>query len=246
MIKDVKIAVLVDGDNIPSKYIKEMMEEIAKYGTPTIKRIYGDWTKPHLSKWKNILLEHAISPIQQYAYTTGKNATDSAMIIDAMDILYSGHVDAFCLVSSDSDFTKLATRLREAGKHVYGIGEKKTPEPFIVACDKFIYLEILNKDTEKQEDGTKTKKKNLYNITPKVIRLLKNSVADAADDDGWAFLGDVGSLIIKKQPNFDSRNFGFDKLTPLFKSLDHFEMEQRDQSNGRFKLIYVRNISIAK
>jgi hypothetical protein len=242
MIKDLKIAVLIDGDNIPSKYITEMMEEITKYGTPTIKRIYGDWTKPHLSKWKNVLLENAISPIQQYGYTTGKNATDSAMIIDAMDILYSDKVDAFCLASSDSDFTKLATRLREAGMKVYGIGEKKTPDPFIVACDKFIYLEILSSSSsDDQKDGAKTKKANLYNITPKVIRLLKNSVDDAADDDGWAFLGDVGSLILKKQPNFDARNFGFEKLTPLFKSLDQFEIEQRDQSNGRFKLIYVRN-----
>lgn len=242
MIKDTKIAVLIDGDNIPSKYISEMMEEIAKYGTPTIKRIYGDWTKPHLSKWKNVLLENAITPIQQYGYTTGKNATDSAMIIDAMDILYSEKVNGFCLVSSDSDFTKLATRLREAAMVVYGMGEKKTPNPFIVACDKFIYLEILaSDDNEKDEKSGKAKKENLYNITPKVIRLLHNSVDDAADDDGWAFLGDVGSLILKKQPNFDSRNFGFAKLTPLFKSLPQFEMEQRDQTNGRFKLIYVKN-----
>jgi uncharacterized LabA/DUF88 family protein len=241
MIKDIKMAVLIDGDNIPSKYISEMMEEIAKYGTPTIKRIYGDWTKPHLSKWKNVLLQNAISPMQQYSYTIGKNATDSAMIIDAMDILYSGKVDAFCLVSSDSDFTKLATRLREAGMLVYGMGEQKTPEPFIVACDKFIYLEILEKSTEDLDEKSKTKKDNLYNITPNIIRLLKNSVADAADEDGWAFLGDVGSLIIKKQPNFDARNFGFEKLTPLFKSLPQFELERRDQPNARFKLIYVRN-----
>jgi len=241
MIKDIKIAVLIDGDNIPSKYISEMMEEITKYGTPTIKRIYGDWTKPHLSKWKNVLLENAISPMQQYGYTNGKNATDSAMIIDAMDILYSSKVDAFCLVSSDSDFTKLATRLREAGMQVYGIGEKKTPQPFIVACDKFIYLEILNNSEEDTNDKNKSKKDNLYNITPDVIRLLKNSVTDAADDDGWAFLGDVGSLIIKKQPNFDARNFGFEKLTPLFKSLHQFELEQREQPNARFKLIYVKN-----
>ncbi len=242
MIKDTKIAVLIDGDNIPSKYISEMMEEIAKYGTPTIKRIYGDWTKPHLSKWKNVLLENAITPIQQYGYTTGKNATDSAMIIDAMDILYSEKVNGFCLVSSDSDFTKLATRLREAAMVVYGMGEKKTPNPFIVACDKFIYLEILaSDDNEKGEKSGRKKKENLYNITPKVIKLLQNSVDDAADDDGWAFLGDVGSLILKKQPNFDSRNFGFAKLTPLFKSLPQFIMEQRDQSSGRFKLIYVRN-----
>lgn len=241
MIRDIKIAVLIDGDNIPAKYISEMMEEIAKYGTPTIKRIYGDWTKPHLSKWKNVLLQNAISPMQQYSYTVGKNATDSAMIIDAMDILYSSKVDAFCLVSSDSDFTKLATRLREAGMQVYGIGEQKTPEPFIVACDKFIYLEILNKSTSDLDDKGKAKKDNLYNITPDVIRLLKNSVADAADEDGWAFLGDVGSLIIKKQPNFDARNFGFEKLTPLFKSLSQFELERRDQPNARFKLIYVKN-----
>ncbi|WP_111707272.1 NYN domain-containing protein [Lutibacter citreus] len=243
MIKDIKLAVLIDGDNIPSRYIKEMMEEITKYGTPTIKRIYGDWTKPHLSKWKAILLENAITPIQQYGYTTGKNATDSAMIIDAMDILYSEKVNGFCLVSSDSDFTKLATRLREAGLVVYGIGEKKTPDPFIVACDKFIYLEILDKLDDDAETGKpKVKKASIDKITPKIIRLLRNSVDDTADDDGWAFMGDVGSLILKKQPNFDSRNFGFDKLTPLFKSLPQFEIEQRDnQSKGRFKLIYVRN-----
>ncbi|NLP57299.1 NYN domain-containing protein [Lutibacter sp. B1] len=241
MIKDTKLAVLIDGDNIPSKYIKEMMEEITKYGTPTIKRIYGDWTKPQLAKWKNILLENAINPIQQYSYTTGKNATDSAMIIDAMDILYSEKVNGFCLASSDSDFTKLATRLREAGVVVYGIGEKKTPDPFIVACDKFIYLEILESGEENQ-NGTGTQKKaSIDKITPKVIRLLRNSVEDAADEDGWAFMGDVGSLILKKQPNFDARNFGFEKLTPLFKSLNQFEIDQKDSTKGRFKLIYVRN-----
>ncbi len=241
MIKDTKLAVLIDADNIPSKYIKEMMEEIAKYGTPTVKRIYGDWTKPYLSKWKNVLLENAINPIQQYAYTTGKNATDSAMIIDAMDILYSEKVNGFCLVSSDSDFTKLATRLREAGVVVYGIGEKKTPNPFIVACDKFIYLEILEIEEDSKGGKRKPKKVHLDKITPKVIRLLRNSVEDAADEDGWAFMGDVGSLILKKQPNFDARNFGFEKLTPLFKSLSQFEIAQRDRTSGRFKLIYVRN-----
>ncbi|NOR28867.1 MAG: NYN domain-containing protein [Lutibacter sp.] len=241
MIKDIKLAVLIDGDNIPSKYIKEMMEEITKYGTPTIKRIYGDWTKPQLGKWKTILLENAITPIQQYGYTTGKNATDSAMIIDAMDILYSEKVNGFCLVSSDSDFTKLATRLREEGLVVYGIGEKKTPNPFIVACDKFIYLEILETEDD-NKDGIRTHKNvKLDKITPKVIQLLKNSVSDAADDDGWAFMGDVGSFLLKKQPNFDARNFGFQKLTQLFKSLKQFEIEQKDKTTGRFKLIYVRN-----
>src|SRR6267154_2393532 len=145
--EDTRIAVLIDADNIPSTNVKAMLEEIAKYGTPTFKRIYGDWTKPNLTGWKNVLLENAITPIQQYGYTTGKNATDSAMIIDAMDILYAEKVDAFAIVSSDSDFTRLATRLREAGMMVIGLGEKKTPSPFVVACDKFIYMEILTSPT---------------------------------------------------------------------------------------------------
>jgi len=248
---DLKLAVLIDGDNIPSAYVKEMMEEIAKYGNPTIKRIYGDWTKPHLSKWKQVLLENAISPIQQYGYTTGKNATDSAMIIDAMDILYSEKVTGFCLVSSDSDFTRLATRLREAGMRVFGIGEKKTPNPFIAACDKFIYIEILKfqEGDDEEDDGTgdvespnkKRKPKNeVDKITPQVIRLITSTISDLADDDGWAFLGDVGGLLQKKQPNFDSRNYGFQKLTPLIKSIKHFEIEQRESSRGRYKLIYVK------
>jgi hypothetical protein len=230
METEVRLAVLIDGDNIPSAYIKEMMEEIAKYGNPTIKRIYGDWTRPGLAKWKDLLLENAITPIQQYGYTTGKNATDSAMIIDAMDILYSEKVDGFCLVSSDSDFTRLATRLREAGMKVYGIGEKKTPKPFIVACDKFIYIEILKQPTKEIEKKWKKAKVNektpisheppmrdndIDLITPEVIRLISATVYDLADEDGWAFLGDVGGLLQKKQPNFDPRNYGFNKLTPL-------------------------------
>lgn len=245
MESDIKLAVLIDGDNIPSAYVKEMMEEIAKYGNPTIKRIYGDWTKPFLAKWKNLLLENAITPIQQYGYTTGKNATDSAMIIDAMDILYSGQVNGFCLVSSDSDFTRLATRLREAGMKVIGLGEKKTPDPFIVACDRFIYIEILKKSEEESENTSakpKTKAKSEFDkITPKVIRLISSTIYDLADEDGWAFLGDVGSLLQKKQPNFDSRNYGFEKLTPLINSIGKFEIDQRDSYKGKFKLIYVRN-----
>ncbi|WP_375238508.1 NYN domain-containing protein [Aurantibacter sp.] len=237
------IAVLIDGDNIPSAHVKEMMQEIAKYGNPTIKRIYGDWTSPHLSKWKNLLLENAITPIQQYAYTTGKNATDSAMIIDAMDILYSEKVNGFCLVSSDSDFTKLATRLREAGKQVIGIGEKKTPNPFIVACDKFIYIEIIRKQTEKKEstnpkDNTKD---SVDKITPKVIKLIAATISDLSDEDGWAFLGDVGSLLQKKQPNFDSRNYGFEKLTPLIKSIGKFELDKRENTKRKNKLVFVKN-----
>lgn len=243
---DLNLAVLIDGDNIPSAYVKEMMEEIAKYGNPTIKRIYGDWTKPHLVKWKNVLLENAINPIQQYGYTQGKNATDSAMIIDAMDILYSDKVDGFCLVSSDSDFTRLATRLREAGMNVIGIGEKKTPDPFIVACDRFIYIEILKKSQAKEpETGTPKekaqKKDDVDKITPKVVNLISSTISDVADEDGWAFLGDVGSLLQKKQPNFDSRNYGFQKLTPMINSIDKFEIESRENQKGRFKLIYVRN-----
>lgn len=241
---DIKLAVLIDGDNIPSAYVKEMMQEIAKYGNPTIKRIYGDWTKPHLTKWKNVLLENAITPIQQYGYTQGKNATDSAMIIDAMDILYSQKVNGFCLVSSDSDFTRLATRLREAGMQVFGIGEKKTPDPFIVACDKFIYIEILKQQVEDENTNTSTSKKettiNYDKITQKEIRFIAHTIQDLADDDGWAFLGDVGSLLQKKQPNFDSRNYGFQKLTPLIESIKDFEIDKRESGNGRFKLVYVR------
>lgn len=237
------LAVLIDGDNIPSAFVKEMMEEIAKYGNPTIKRIYGDWTKPHLSKWKSMLLEHAITPIQQYGYTTGKNATDSAMIIDAMDILYSQKVNGFCIVSSDSDFTRLATRLREAGMQVIGIGEKKTPNPFIVACDKFIYVEILKaRSKEKQSAGEKEQEKDSYEkIKPKELKLIADTVADLSDDEGWAFLGDVGSLLQKRQPNFDPRNYGYQKLTPLIKSTMKFEIEQRENPKSNHKLIFVRN-----
>ncbi|WP_020531482.1 NYN domain-containing protein [Flexithrix dorotheae] len=243
---DLKLAVLIDGDNIPSAYVKEMMEEIAKYGNPTIKRIYGDWTRPNLGGWKNLLLENAITPIQQYGYTSGKNATDSAMIIDAMDILYSEKVNGFCLVSSDSDFTKLATRLREAGMLVLGIGERKTPNPFIVACDKFIYIEILKSQSEEDDHEGSTKSKSgkkeddFDKITQKEIKLISTTISDLAEDDGWAYLGDVGNLLQKKQPNFDSRNYGFQKLTPLIKSIKNFEIEQRESPNGRFKLIYVR------
>jgi len=244
MNTDIRLAVLIDGDNIPSAYVKEMMEEIAKYGNPTIKRIYGDWTKPNLGKWKNMLLENAITPVQQYGYTAGKNSTDSAMIIDAMDLLYSEKVDGFCIVSSDSDFTRLAIRLREAGMKVIGIGEKKTPEPFIVACDKFIYIEIL-KGKSKEEDSKEKKgiikKDETEKITPKVISLIASTISDLADEDGWAFLGDVGSLLQKKQPNFDSRNYGFQKLTPMISSINKFEIDQRESPKGKFKLIYVKN-----
>jgi uncharacterized protein (TIGR00288 family) len=237
---NVNLAVLIDGDNVPSAYVKEMMEEIAKYGNPTIKRIYGDWTKPHLNKWKNLLLESAIVPIQQYSYTTGKNATDSALIIDAMDILYSRNVDGFCIVSSDSDFTRLATRLREAGMKVFGIGEKKTPGPFIAACDKFIYLEILMDDDNGGTDTDPKARHKVDKITAREIKIISASINDLADEDGYAFLGEVGALLQKKMPNFDSRNYGFQKLTPLISAIGKYDIEQRESSKGKFKLIYVR------
>ncbi len=241
MDKDLNLAVLIDGDNIPSKYVKEMLEEIAKYGNPSIKRIYGDWTKPSLVKWKDVLLKNAITPVQQYGYTTGKNSTDSAMIIDAMDILYSGKVNGFALVSSDSDFTRLAIRLREAGMTVFGIGERKTPDPFIVSCDKFIYLEILQKPHLGESNALqKNDKSKIDKITPKVIDLILTTIADVEDEEGWAFLGEVGTLLQKKHPNFDSRNYGFRKLTPMVKSLDQIEIGSRKNPKGNGNLIYVR------
>ncbi|MCD4832683.1 MAG: NYN domain-containing protein [Bacteroidales bacterium] len=244
--KDLKLAVLIDADNIPYSNIKGMLDEIAKLGIPTIKRIYGDWTKPTVSGWKPALLEHAITPIQQYSYTTGKNATDSAMIIDAMDILHSEKVDGFCLVSSDSDFTRLATRLRESGMLVIGIGEKKTPNPFIVACDKFIYIEIIGakdipKTTTTKTTSTPVQTAEIDSIDSKFIKLLKSSIEDIAEDDGWAFLAEVGALIIKKKPDFDPRNYGFSKLTPLIKSLKkYFDVDEREVEKTHIKHIYVK------
>ena len=249
--RDIQLAVLIDADNIPYANIKGMLEEIAKIGNPTVKRIYGDWTKPTVSGWKQPLLEHAITPIQQYSYTTGKNATDSAMIIDAMDLLHSQKVDGFCIVSSDSDFTRLAVRLRESGMLVIGMGEKKTPQPFIVACDKFIYIEIIERSDSRyvsedaQSPSVKAKTDTsllIDKVDKKLIKLLKISVEDLADESGWAFLGDVGNLINKKKPDFDSRIYGFSKLTPLFKSLSKdFEIDERDaDKSGQIKHIYVR------
>jgi Fe-S-cluster formation regulator IscX/YfhJ len=274
---DLRLAVLIDADNAPRTSMKDIMAEIAVYGTPTIKRIYGDWTTPNLASWKPILLEHAITPIQQYGYTTGKNATDSAMIIDAMDILYSNRTDGFVLVSSDSDFTRLATRLREAGMKVIGIGERKTPNPFIVACDKFIYTEVIRaaaqeKTPRKTKSETKPAGKppseqpaapppvdkapepaapepaaamdtqGTHQKIPKaVISVIVASVADLADEDGYAFMGELGNLILKKQPDFDPRNFGYRKLTQLIKSLSRFEVDVRKTSDPHIKHIFVRD-----
>ncbi|MDR0293490.1 MAG: NYN domain-containing protein [Oscillospiraceae bacterium] len=318
--QDLRLAVLIDADNVPRRYIKPVMEEIAVYGNPTVKRIYGDWTTPNLAKWKDDLLENALTPIQQYGYTSGKNSTDSAMIIDAMDILYSGNTDGFCIVSSDSDFTRLAIRLREAGKKVIGLGERKTPSPFIVACDRFIYIEVLVKqaappsappapkggrkaqaapqgrqhaprrtpgaspaqdaapphdtavphdmpsqqgtgspqdvlspqdaaspqDTlspqdaaSPQDTGSAGGVKGKTPIPAEIIEYISLTVEDVGDDEGWAYLGEVGSLLQKKRPDFDSRNYGYKKLSSMLESCEAFEVDFRgNASNG--KLIYVR------
>jgi len=254
--KELRLAVLIDADNVPYSNIKGMLEEMAKYGTPTFKRIYADWTKPTVSGWKTVLLENAISPVQQYSYTSGKNSTDSAMIIDAMDILYSGRVDGFCLVSSDSDFTKLATRLREAGMKVFGFGEKKTPTSFIAACNKFIYIEILTTREAKIEtvkSPSKLANKNaaagsqtvvsapsILKVDKDLVKLIKASINDIADENGWAFLGDLGNFLLKKQPNFDSRNYGFSKLLSLIKSIGQFEIDERESGKKNIRHVYVK------
>lgn len=248
MENDRKIAVLIDADNVSEKYIKYIMDEISNHGTPTYKRIYGDWTKPQLGSWKSVLLDYSITPIQQYGYTTGKNSTDAALIIDAMDILYSKNVDGFCIVSSDSDFTKLAARLREAGMFVIGMGEKKTPAPFIAACEKFKYLEVLatvpaddfvttaNGTNEKQAAGKEgmARKKEL-------IESIKIIITESSDEDGWAYLGEVGSRLNKRFPDFDTRNYGYSKLTPLISSLTQFEIQSRKTSNPNVTHKYVKN-----
>ena len=258
--KELKLAVLIDADNVPYSNVKGMMEEIAKYGTPTTKRIYADWTKPNAGGWKSVLLEHAITPIQQYSYTVGKNSSDSAMIIDAMDLLYSDKVDGFCIVSSDSDFTRLAIRLRESGMKVIGIGEKKTPNSFIVACDRFIYIEVLDGAIKKKSPKSrlaeenkkviekvaakaaeKTEQKPLNKIDNQTIELIEDTLEASGDEDGWAFLGDVGNLIVKKKPEFDPRNYGFSKLTPMLKSLtDILEIDERESDKKGIKHVFVR------
>ena len=274
-LSDKKFAVLIDADNISHRKIKDILDEIANYGTPTIKRIYGDFTDPKFAAWKSILLENSITPIQQYAYTTGKNATDSALIIDAMDILHKESVNGFCIVSSDSDYTRLASRIRESGREVLGFGEKKTPKPFIKSCDKFIYVEILGQPAAPTPalapaPGTAPAPGQTPGVVPaselpqvtvqaqtldpaqsqSIIRpidddfkdLLANTIEDAADDSGWAFLGIVGSVLTKKMPDFDPRNYGYKKLSLLVKALSEaIETEERLSANKEQKFIYVRN-----
>ena len=224
MENDKRFAVLIDADNVSERYIKFILDEISNDGVTTYKRIYGDWTSPTLTSWKKVLLDYSITPIQQYSYTTGKNSTDSAMIIDAMDILYTDSVEGFCIVSSDSDFTRLASRLREAGKYVVGMGEKKTPSAFIAACNKFKYLEVLAKKI--QEDPEQAEQPIVQAETtslPVVREAVLTIVREISDDDGWAMLGEVGNTLLKRFPDFDVRNYGFSKLTPFVKSLGKFE-----------------------
>ena len=276
-MENMRLAVLIDGDNAPRDCLKGIMEEIAIYGTPMIKRIYGDWASHGLSSWKTTLLENAVTPKQQFAYTTGKTATDSAMIIDAMDILYTGKTDGYVLVSSDSDFTPLAIRLRESGMYVIGIGEEKTPKAFVQACDKFIRVEVIRdkykkpaksagksaaksasarKSTAKAADkpekapAAKTTAKKAAAapaetkppVPEDIINLIADSVADLADDDGWIDMSNLGNLIIKKQPDFDPRTYGFGKLSNMLKNLDRFELQVRETSDPNVRPMYVRDV----
>lgn len=272
-IENLRLAVLIDGDNAPRDCLKSIMEEIAIYGTPMIKRIYGDWASHGLASWKDSLLENAVTPKQQFAYTTGKNATDSAMIIDAMDILYTGKTDGFVLVSSDSDFTPLAIRLRESGMYVIGIGEEKTPKAFVQACDKFIRIEVIRDRYKKTEKAAKAPAKTAAKKTAAqskaekaaastvkastkraaaeekkpavpdgVIDLIADSVADLADDDGYIDLSNLGNLIIKKQPDFDPRTYGFGKLSTMLKNLPRFEVQVRTTSDPNVRPIYIRDL----
>lgn len=241
--QDLRLAVLIDADNASRTAMRDVMDEIAVYGTPTIKRIYGDWTTPNMASWKPILLETAITPIQQYGYTTGKNATDSAMIIDAMDILYTGNVEGFCIVSSDSDFTRLASRLREAGKFVVGMGEKKTPAPFVAACNRFTYLEVLAQQPAAEEDAPLAPVAGEDRMSLPAMKAVIQAIADEiSDDDGWASISDIGNILIKRFPDFDVRSYGFKKLSRFLDSLGIFEVHTISGQDGSAKAVLVRTL----
>ena len=243
LVKDqAKLAVLIDADNAQSVSIEGLLDEVAKYGVASIKRIYGDWTSNQLRSWKDKLLEYAIQPIQQFSYTTGKNATDSAMIIDAMDLLYSEKLDGFCIVSSDSDFTRLAARLREGGKIVYGFGEKKTPRAFVSVCDKFVFTEILRDQQDGADERAEpiAKMRRDFKVDAKLLKLLCDAVDDIADESGWAYLGSIGQKISNRSSEFDPRNYGFKKLGDLFRAIPQFETEERQQENGTGRQVYIR------
>ncbi len=281
--KNLRLAVLIDADNAPRDCLQGIMEEVAIYGTPNLKKAYGDWSTRNLAGWKQVLLDNSVTPVQQFAYTKGKNSTDSAMIIDAMDILYSGNTDGFVLVSSDSDFTGLARRLREAGQFVIGIGEQKTPSPLIAACNKFIYIEVIReksakvtakasqparrkkvepkkaeparkntaapakKEPETQEQPKAAEGGQTRQIPDSIVWLIADSIMDlsGAGDDDYVSLGAVGQLIQKKRPDFDTRSYGFSKLSGMVKAIDRFEVEERqDKSDPRSKIVYIRDLEM--
>ncbi|MHB1367257.1 MAG: NYN domain-containing protein [Eubacteriales bacterium] len=261
---ELKYAVLIDADNIAPKYIKIILNEIVNNGIATYKRIYGNWTSPSLASWKDVLLENSIVPIQQYDYTTGKNSTDSAMIIDAMDILYSGHVGGFCIASSDSDFTRLASRLRESGMTVIGMGEKKTPIPFIKACDQFKFLDAIYENTQsavpkteitvsgKRNSETKTESAaakddcKVLNSQTDILTIkneIEKIVQESSDEDGYMLASELGNRLGKRFPDFDVRNYGkYRKLTDFLKSLDSLEIKAPKSTGGatNVKLVYVK------
>jgi uncharacterized LabA/DUF88 family protein len=234
------LALLIDGDNASPKIVAGLLAEVAKYGVASVRRIYGDWTKPNLTGWKSCLLEHSIQPIQQFAYTTGKNATDGAMIIDAMDLLNAGRFSGFCIVSSDSDFARLAARIREEGVTVYGFGERKTPRPFVTACDKFIYLDVLPAERRADAPPAKPAAKADAKKTardPQLLATLRAAIDDVSDEEGWADLGAVGSHIAKQLPEFDSRNYGFARLSELVEASGIADIER---VGDKRKLVLIR------
>jgi uncharacterized LabA/DUF88 family protein len=241
-----RLAVLIDADNAQPTIVEELLAEVAKYGTAHVKRAYGDWTGTNLKGWKDQLLAQSIQPIQQFAYTRGKNATDAAMVIDAMDLLYSGRFDGFCIVSSDSDFTRLAARIRESGLTVYGFGERKTPKPFVAACDKFIYIENLTyaetTAAPADEAGKPAPRPSPTQLKADtaLVTQLRNAVEAASDDDGWAALASVGHIITNQRPDFDSRTYGYAKLSDLMGATTLFELDRRSPGDGKPGIIYAR------
>jgi uncharacterized LabA/DUF88 family protein len=238
-----RLAVLIDADNAQPGIVEALLAEIAKYGTAHVKRAYGDWTSTSLRGWKDHLLAQSIQPIQQFAYTRGKNATDAAMVIDAMDLLYSGRFDGFCIVSSDSDFTRLAARIRESGMTVYGFGERKTPKPFVAACDKFIYVEnLVYADAQAiPPAGVPRAPTAQLKADTVLVGQLRNALEAASDDDGWAPLAAVGQIITNQSPDFDSRTFGYAKLSDLMAATSVFEMDRRSPGDGKPAIIYIRD-----
>lgn len=235
-----RLAVLIDADNAQPAIIEGLIREIVKYGIPSVKRIYGDWTTPNLTGWKSILLDHSIQPIQQFRYTVGKNATDSAMIIDAMDLLYTRRFEGFCLVSSDSDFTRLASRIREEGLLVYGFGEEKTPKAFVSACDKFIFTKVLIPQ-EEAESINRKQETNQLKANTKLVSLIRGAIEVVSDESGWANLGSVGHHIAQQSPEFDPRNYGYGKLSELILAIGLFDIEERLHGSSRAKGIYIRD-----